>query len=103
LPVCLDTAFLASPPGALAVLWATYRYRYAESPASSEVFNRPLADKISDVRSPVYRAVLQGMRLTHTVPRTYIWGLPDTVRASLEGRIIPITAFGHAYVERGPK
>ena len=89
--------------GALVVLWAAYRFRYTESPASSEVFNRPLADKISDVRSPVYRAVLQGMRLTHIVPRAYIWGLADTVRAGLEGRINPITAFGHAYIDRGPK
>jgi len=89
--------------GALAVLWATYRFRYAETPASSEVFNRLLADKISDVRSPVYRAVLQGMRLAHIVPRAYIWGLADTVRAGLEGRIIPINAFGHAYIDRGPK
>jgi hypothetical protein len=89
--------------GALAVLWATYGFRYAESPASSEVFNRPLADKISDVRSPVYRAVLQGMRLTHIAPRAYIWGLADTVRAGLEGRILPINAFGHAYIDRGPK
>ena len=89
--------------GALAVLWAAYRFRYVESLAPSEVFNRPLADKISDVRSPVYRAVLQGMRLTHIVPRAYIWGLADTVRAGLEGRIIPITAFGRAYIDRGPK
>lgn len=115
-------AFLASPPGtqksrrlsrfamvmavvlgALAVLWANYRFRYTESPASSELFNRPLADKISDVRSPVYRAVLQGMRLTHIVPRAYLWGLADTVRAGLEGRIEPITAFGHAYIDRGPR
>jgi len=89
--------------GALVVLWTSYRFRYAESPASSEVFNRRLADKISDVRSPFYRAVLQGMRLTHIVPRAYIWGLADTVRAGLEGRIIPINAFGHAYIDRGPK
>jgi hypothetical protein len=89
--------------GALTVLWATYRFRYTETPASTEAFNRPLADKISDVRSPVYRAVLQGMRLTHIVPRAYIWGLADTVRAGLEGRIIPINAFGHAYIDRGPK
>jgi hypothetical protein len=89
--------------GALAVLWATYRFRYTESAASSEVFNGPLADKISDVRSPVYRAALQGMHATHIVPRAYIWGLPDTVRAGLEGRIIPITAFGRAYIDRGPR
>jgi len=89
--------------GALAVLWVTYKFRYTESPAQGEVFNRPLADKISDVRSPVYRAVLHGMRVTHIVPRAYIWGFADTVRAGLEGRIIPLTAFGHAYIDRGPK
>src|SRR6516225_9625077 len=89
--------------GALAVLWVTYKFRYTESPAQGEVFNRPLADKISDVRSPLYRAVLHGMRVTHIVPRPYIWGLADTVRAGLEGRIIPLTAFGHAYIDRGPK
>lgn len=89
--------------GALAVLWAAYGFRYSESSASREVFNRALADKISDVRSPVYRAVLQGMRLTHIVPRAYIWGFADTVRAGLEGRLTPITAFGHAYIDTGPK
>ena len=94
---------LAVVLGALSVLWTAYRLRYTESPSSSEVFNRPLADKISDVRSPVRRAMLQGMRMTHIVPRAYIWGLADTVRAGLEGRIIPINAFGHAYIDRGPK
>jgi tetratricopeptide (TPR) repeat protein len=89
--------------GSLAVLWASYGFRYTESPASGEVFNRPLADKISDVRSPLSRGVLEGMRMTHVVPRAYIWGFADTLRAGLEGRIIPITAFGHAYVDRGPK
>ena len=116
------SAFLASPPGAptlrrlsrfamvaavvfgaLAALWATYGFRYAESLSSSEVFNRPLADKIADVRSPAYRAALQAMRATHIVPRAYIWGLADTVRAGLEGRVDPITAFGQAYIGRGPK
>jgi len=114
-------AFLTSPPdvqisrlsrfamvtavvlGSLAVLWATYEFRYTESAASSEVFNRSLADKIADVRSPAYRAALQGMRATHIVPRAYLWGLADTVRAGLEGRVDPITAFGRAYIGRGPK
>jgi hypothetical protein len=89
--------------GSLAVLWGTYGFRYRESAASSEVFNRPLADKIADVQSPIYRAALQGMRVTHVLPRAYIWGLADTVRAGLEGRFDPITAFGQAYMGRGPK
>jgi tetratricopeptide (TPR) repeat protein len=88
---------------ALAVLWGTYRFRYAESAASGEVFNRPLTDKIADVQSPAYRAALQGMRAAHIVPRAYIWGLADTVRAGLEGRVELITAFGQAYIDFGPK
>ncbi len=88
---------------ALAALWATYGFRYTESASSSEVFNRPLADKIADVQSPVYRAALRGMRATHIVPRAYLWGLADTVRAGLEGRVIPITAFGRAYMGSGPR
>ncbi len=88
---------------ALAVLWATYAFRYTESAASTEVFNRPLAGKIADVRSPAYRAALQGIRAMHILPRAYIWGLADTVRAGLEGRVDPITAFGRAYIGRGPK
>ena len=88
---------------ALAVLWATYAFRFTESAASTEVFNRPLADKIADVRSPAYRAALQGIRVMHLLPRAYIWGLADTVRAGLEGRVDPITAFGRAYIGTGPK
>ncbi len=88
---------------ALAVLWAIYGFRYTESAASNEVFNRPLADKISDVQSPSYRAVLQAVRATHIVPRAYLWGLADTVRAGFEGRVIPITAFGRAYTGSGPR
>jgi hypothetical protein len=94
---------LAVVLGALTVLWASYGFRYTESSAPRDVFNRPLADKIADVRSPVYRAALQGMRTTHIAPRAYIWGLADTIRAGLEGRVIPITAFGQAYIDSGPK
>lgn len=88
---------------ALAVLWATYAFRYTESAASTEVFNRRLADKIADVKSPAYRAALQGIRAMHILPRAYIWGLADAVRAGLEGRVDPITAFGRAYNGSGPR
>jgi Dolichyl-phosphate-mannose-protein mannosyltransferase len=40
--------------GALIILWSFYFFRFAESDAGHDVFNRPLADKISDVRSPAY-------------------------------------------------
>lgn len=62
--------------GALIVLWGFYLFRFAESNTGHEVFNRPLANKIEDVQSPVYRSVLSGMAATH-VPRAYIWGFAD--------------------------
>jgi hypothetical protein len=37
------------------------------------------------------------------VPRAYIGGFADTVRAGREGRAIPITAFGLPYVRTGPR
>jgi hypothetical protein len=91
------------PAGALVVLWSCYFFRYAESNAGREVFNRPLASKIADVHSRSYRAVLTAMEGTHVVPRAYIWGFADTIRAGLEGRVIPITAFGRAYLDRAPR
>ena len=89
--------------GALIILWGLYFFRFAESGTGREVFNRPLADKIADVHSPVYRFVLKAMASTHVLPRAYIWGFADTVRAGLEGRVTPIRAFGRAYIETGPR
>ena len=89
--------------GALIVLWGLYFFRFAESGSGHEVFNRPLVDKIADLRSPAYRFVLSSMASTHVLPRAYIWGFADTVRAGLQGRFTPITAFGHYYWDSGPK
>ncbi|MFY9529330.1 MAG: phospholipid carrier-dependent glycosyltransferase [Candidatus Acidiferrales bacterium] len=89
--------------GALIILWGLYFFRFAESNTGREVFNRPLADKIADVHSPVYRFVLNAMASSHVVPRAYIWGFADTIRAGLEGRVIPIRAFGRPYIGTGPR
>lgn len=89
--------------GALIILWGFYFFRFAESSTGREVFNRLLADKIADVRSPTYRFVLNAMTTSHVVPRAYIWGFADTIRAGLEGRVTPIRAFGRAYMGTGPR
>jgi hypothetical protein len=94
---------IAVAAGALIILWGFYFFRFAESNTGHEVFNRPLADKISDVRSPGYRFVLHVMESSHAVPRAYIWGFADTIRAGLEGRAFPILAFGRSYMKTGPK
>jgi tetratricopeptide (TPR) repeat protein len=87
---------------ALTILWAAYFFRFAESRAPQEVFNRPLAEKISDVYSPAYRLVLRAMAATRIVPRAYTWGFADTIRAGLQGRADPIVAFGRIYFNKGP-
>jgi tetratricopeptide (TPR) repeat protein len=89
--------------GALVILWAFYLFRFAESNTGHEVFNRPLADKIADVHSPTYRFVLKTLVSTHVVPRAYVWGFADTIRAGLEGREFPVLAFGRSYLKTGPK
>ena len=88
--------------GAWAVLWGFYRFRFDESPAPGEVFNRPLPAKISDVQSPVYRGALEAMAAGHLMPRAYVWGLADTVRAGVEGRGYPIVVFGKLFFRKAP-
>ena len=55
-------AVMAVLIGAIVVLWSFYLFRFSESSATSEEqFNRPLAMKIGDVKSPIYRAGLNLM------------------------------------------
>ena len=89
--------------GALLVLWGAYFFRFSESKTTQVTFNRPLEEKITDVHSSAYRFVLSALRATHVVPRAYVWGFADTIRAGLEGRADPITAFGRAYIGSAPR
>jgi hypothetical protein len=89
--------------GALTILWGFYFFRYAETRTGQESFNRALADKIHDVNTPFYHAVLAGMNATRVVPRAYLWGFADTVHAGMEGRLAPQLIFGRIYFRKGPK
>lgn len=89
--------------GALAILWGLYLFRYAETRTGQEEFNRPLADKIRDVDTPMYHSVLATMAATHVVPRAYLWGFADTIRAGMVGRPYPQVIFGRVYVRKGPR
>ena len=89
--------------GALVVLWSIYLFRFTESSEQREMFNRPLADKIADLDSPAFRTALTGIAKTHVLPRAYIWGLADTLRAGLEGRFGTRVFFGRVYFDQGPK
>jgi len=89
--------------GAMLVLWATYLFRYAETTSGSESFNQPLAQKIADVQSPLYRGVLLVMDKTRVVPRAYLWGFADTIHAGMEGRESAQTFLGKFYPVRAPR
>jgi hypothetical protein len=97
------TKLSAVAAGTLIILWGLYFFRFTESSTVREVFNRPLADKIADVHSPFDRFVLHAIAASHVVPRAYIWGFADTIRAGFEGRVTPIRAFGRAYIGTGPR
>lgn len=84
------------------VLWSQYRFHFRESPGGRETFNRPLADKIADVNSPTLRRTLSTMEKLHVLPRPYLWGLADIVRAGVEGRIIPVYLWSRYYIRRTP-
>ncbi|MEZ0484964.1 hypothetical protein [Fibrella aquatica] len=88
--------------GALVVLWNFYGFRYQDSVEAGEFFNRPLLAKIDDIRSPLFKTLLHGMVDWHLAPASYVWGLADTIRAGVEGRVGSAFAFGQLGFNRAP-
>lgn len=104
-PLALRRAviFLAVLGCAGAILWATYGFRYFESKTREEKFNRPLASKIDDVRTPIWRSSLRYLAMWRVLPRSYVWGLADIVRTGMEGRASSTYAFGKlTFMKRRP-
>lgn len=86
--------------GALAVvlLWAQYGFHFHAAADGGDAFNRPLADKIADLRGDAWIKALGTADKARLLPRAYVWGLADTVRAGVEGRGRPEhRLFGHVY------
>jgi hypothetical protein len=88
--------------GAFVVLWSLYGFRFNESGAGRDLFNRPLAEKINDLKSPLHRGALHWLARCHALPRAYLWGIADIIRAGVEGRNIPLFFFGKKYDNRTP-
>ena len=88
--------------GALSVLWGLYFFRFQEGGSRDEVFNRPLQDKIADLNFGTHRFALRHLNAVHVVPRAYVWGLADAVRAGLEGRAESQLAFGRLFYNKAP-
>ncbi len=82
-------------------LWGLYRFRFNESPAGLDLFNRPLAAKIADLHRPLLRNAVTLMARTHFMPRSYLWGLADILHVGVEGRVTPMFFPGpHLYAAR---
>jgi hypothetical protein len=88
--------------GSLIILWSFYGFRFHESQAGLDLFNRPLADKLSDIRSPLYQETLRFIVHGHLLPRAYIWGLADIIRVGVEGRSASLYFFGKGYDAKTP-
>ena len=99
---------LAASALSMVVLWSAYGFHYRETPGLTsqghavETFNRPLAAKIADLHSPIMRRALDVAQQLHLLPRAYLWGLADTLRAGVEGRPIWIDVFGHSFQGKAP-
>lgn len=88
---------------AMLLLWSLYGLHFHGSPDGSDHFNRPMAGKIADLHSPAWRAGLSLADRLELAPRSYLWGLADTVRAGVEGRgLAEHLLWGHRYTGSPP-
>ncbi len=76
---------LAAALGA-AVLWAQYGFHFHAAADGRDAFNRPMAAKIADLTIGRWREGIGLADRWQLLPRPYLWGLSDTVRAGVEGR-----------------
>jgi hypothetical protein len=70
----------------VAVLWAQYGFHFHAGSDGSDKFNMPMAEKISGLQVPALRSAIAFADDAQLLPRSYLWGLADTVRAGVEGR-----------------
>lgn len=68
------------------VVWACYGFQFTAGADGSDHYNRPLADKLGDLQSPAMAGMLGLLDQSGVLPRPYVWGLADTVRAGVDGR-----------------
>jgi Bacterial transcriptional activator domain len=71
---------------AIAVLWGQYGFRYHAAPSGADGFNRAMTDKLADLKIEHWRRAIAFADEWRLLPRSYLWGLSDTVRAGVEGR-----------------
>ena len=70
----------------LGTLWLSYGFQSHSSENGEDLFNRSLEQKIADLNTERWRMLLTFMDKSELLPKAYIWGLADTIRAGIEGR-----------------
>ncbi|MBO9716231.1 MAG: hypothetical protein J7507_05340 [Pseudoxanthomonas sp.] len=73
---------------AVVVLWAQYGFHFHAGTDGSDGFNRDLAGKLAEINSVHWREGIAFADRWQLLPRSYLWGLADTVRTGVEGRAI---------------
>ncbi len=87
----------------IAVLWAQYGFQFHASRDGSDGFNRAMADKVADLSIGHWREGIAFADRLHLLPRSYLWGLADTVRTGVEGRgISQHVVWGKVYEGHAP-
>lgn len=71
---------------AVVVLWAQYGFHFHANRDGSDAFNRPITEKIDELKLPHWRNGIALADRLEVLPRAYLWGLADTVRTGVEGR-----------------
>lgn len=68
------------------VVWAGYGFQFTAGPDGSDHYNRTLEHKLDDLQSPAMAQSIRVLDRSGVLPRPYLWGLADTVRAGVDGR-----------------
>ena len=84
------------------LLWAQYGGRFHAARDGSDPFNVPMTRKVDDLRKGLARTVIGLADRSHLLPRSYLWGLADTVRTGVEGRGLHHLFFGKWYTGHPP-
>lgn len=76
---------------AFVMLWGAYDFRFHADPDGGDRFNRPMPEKIAELRLPHWKQSITFADRHQLLPRSYLWGLADTVRTGVEGRSSGLT------------
>jgi hypothetical protein len=70
----------------VAMLWGQYGFHFHAGPRGTDGFNRSMPEKVADLKIDGLRRAIALADEWRLLPRAYLWGLSDTVRAGVEGR-----------------